>query len=104
MQETGLPSDDQAQLLSEEASAQSQAGPPGSIKFGFVAGVIVRERLASFERMLWRVCRGNVFLRQAEIDQPLEDPVKGESVLKSVFIIFFQGDQLKSRVKKICEG
>lgn len=23
---------------------------------------------------------------------------------KSVFIIFFQGDQLKNRVKKICEG
>lgn len=23
---------------------------------------------------------------------------------KSVFIIFFQGDQLKMRVKKICEG
>lgn len=28
-----------------------------------------------FERMLWRVCRGNVFLRQAEIENPLEDPV-----------------------------
>lgn len=25
-------------------------------------------------------------------------------MLKSVFIIFFQGDQLKTRVKKICEG
>jgi len=25
-------------------------------------------------------------------------------VHKTVFIIFFQGDQLKSRVKKICEG
>jgi hypothetical protein len=25
-------------------------------------------------------------------------------VYKSVFIIFFQGEQLKSRVKKICEG
>lgn len=24
--------------------------------------------------------------------------------MKSVFIIFFQGDQLKTRVKKICEG
>ncbi len=23
---------------------------------------------------------------------------------KSVFVIFFQGDQLKTRVKKICEG
>ena len=29
---------------------------------------------------------------------------KGDQVYKSVFIIFFQGDQLKTRVKKICEG
>lgn len=28
-----------------------------------------------FERMLWRVCRGNVFVRQSEVMQPLEDPV-----------------------------
>lgn len=70
----------------------------------FVAGVILRERLPAFERMLWRVCLGNVFLRQAEIERPLEDPVTGDNVYKSVFIIFFQGEQLKSRVKKICEG
>jgi V-type H+-transporting ATPase subunit a len=54
--------------------------------------------------MLWRACRGNVFLKQAEIETPLEDPVTGDQVNKSVFIIFFQGDQLRSRVKKICEG
>ncbi|KAL7645121.1 UNVERIFIED_CONTAM: hypothetical protein RMT77_003499 [Armadillidium vulgare] len=71
---------------------------------GFVAGVILRERIPAFERMLWRACRGNVFLRQSEIEDPLEDPATGEQVLKSVFIIFFQGDQLKMRVKKICEG
>ena len=41
----------------------------------FVAGVILRERLPAFERMLWRACRGNVFLRQAEIDAALEDPI-----------------------------
>uniref|UniRef100_A0A672QSE8 V-type proton ATPase subunit a n=1 Tax=Sinocyclocheilus grahami TaxID=75366 RepID=A0A672QSE8_SINGR len=29
---------------------------------------------------------------------------QGDHVHKSVFIIFFQGDQLKNRVKKICEG
>ena len=40
----------------------------------FVAGVISRERIPTFERMLWRVCRGNVFLRKAEIEDPLEDP------------------------------
>lgn len=30
--------------------------------------------------------------------------MQGDQVRKSVFIIFFQGDQLKNRVKKICEG
>lgn len=44
------------------------------IGFRFVAGVIGRERIPTFERMLWRVCRGNVFLRQADIEDPLEDP------------------------------
>lgn len=39
-----------------------------------MAGVISRERIPTFERMLWRVCRGNVFLRKAEIEDPLEDP------------------------------
>lgn len=76
----------------------------GAMQLQFVAGVLLRERLPAFERMLWRVCRGNVFLKQADIDVPLEDPSSGVEVLKAVFIVFFQGDQLKSRVKKICEG
>ncbi|EPB72285.1 V-type ATPase subunit family protein [Ancylostoma ceylanicum] len=70
----------------------------------FVAGVIRRERLPAFERLLWRACRGNVFLRTSEIDDVLNDTVTGEPVNKTVFIIFFQGDQLKTKVKKICEG
>lgn len=40
----------------------------------FVAGVVPRERVPAFERMLWRISRGNVFLRQAELEEPLEDP------------------------------
>ncbi|XP_043654444.1 V-type proton ATPase 116 kDa subunit a1 isoform X9 [Drosophila teissieri] len=94
--------DEQAQLLGEEGVPASQPGQ--NLKLGFVAGVILRERLPAFERMLWRACRGNVFLRQAMIETPLEDPTNGDQVHKSVFIIFFQGDQLKTRVKKICEG
>ena len=89
-------------LISDDNIArQSALGP---VQLGFVAGVILRERIPAFERMLWRACRGNVFLRQAEIETPLEDPTSGDQVYKSVFIIFFQGDQLKTRVKKICEG
>merc|ERR1712241_1652008 len=83
---------------------QDEGGAGGGLQLGFVAGVILRERLPAFEKMLWRACRGNVFLRQAEIEDPLEDPQAGDQVFKSVFVIFFQGEQLKSRVKKICEG
>lgn len=99
----GGPVGQHQQLISEDGTGGQTAG--GGLQLGFVAGVILRERLPAFERMLWRACRGNVFLRQAEIEDPLEDPqLGGDEVYKSVFIIFFQGEQLKSRVKKICEG
>ncbi|XP_062559206.1 V-type proton ATPase 116 kDa subunit a 1-like isoform X4 [Armigeres subalbatus] len=90
-----------ALITDESRTAGKTMGP---VQLGFVAGVILRERLPAFERMLWRACRGNVFLRQAMIESALEDPSNGDKVYKSVFIIFFQGDQLKTRVKKICEG
>ncbi|XP_052740837.1 V-type proton ATPase 116 kDa subunit a 1 isoform X4 [Bicyclus anynana] len=90
-------------FFDERLYCDADTGVYGS-PLSFVAGVILRERIPAFERMLWRACRGNVFLRQAEIDTPLEDPSSSDQVYKSVFIIFFQGDQLKTRVKKICEG
>ncbi|XP_043216590.1 V-type proton ATPase 116 kDa subunit a1-like isoform X2 [Amphibalanus amphitrite] len=89
----------QSLVANDEVGRQGASG-----QLNFVAGVIKRERVHAFELMLWRACRGNVFLRQAEIEEPLEDPVSGEMVNKNVYIAFFQGDQLKSRVKKISEG
>jgi V-type H+-transporting ATPase subunit a len=44
------------------------------LRLGFLAGVIDREKVPPFELMLWRICRGNVFLRTAEIEEVLEDP------------------------------
>ncbi|EYB86678.1 hypothetical protein Y032_0275g1067 [Ancylostoma ceylanicum] len=96
-------------MATSEEDAHSHPGmqsdnAPLKIQLRFVAGVIRRERLPAFERLLWRACRGNVFLRTSEIDDVLNDTVTGEPVNKTVFIIFFQGDQLKTKVKKICEG
>lgn len=73
-------------------------------RLGFVAGVIARERVPAFERMLWRISRGNVFLRQVELEESLEDPQTGNPLFKTVFVAFFQGEQLKNRIKKICAG
>ncbi|CAH0381402.1 unnamed protein product [Bemisia tabaci] len=104
-QEGGLTStESMTRALISDDSVGRPSNQTGPVQLGFVAGVILRERIPAFERMLWRACRGNVFLRQAEIESHLEDPVNGDRVFKSVFIIFFQGDQLKTRVKKICEG
>ncbi|XP_067392438.1 V-type proton ATPase 116 kDa subunit a 4 [Emydura macquarii macquarii] len=73
-------------------------------KLGFTAGVIKRERMVPFERLLWRACRGNIYLKYTEMDTPLEDPITKEPMKKNVFIIFYQGEQLKQKIKKICEG
>lgn len=73
-------------------------------RLDFVAGVIERDRLAGFESMLWRVSMGNVFLRQSDLNEQLQDPSTGHQLYKSVFVAFFQGDELKSRIKKICAG
>ena len=88
-------------LINEEAP---NSGAPSRGRLEFVAGVINRERVPAFERMLWRISRGNVFLRQAELERPLEDPATGVNLYKTVFATFFQGEQLKSRIKKVCSG
>ena len=66
--------------------------PPSHSVPRFVTGVIVRERVAAFERVLWRACRGNVFLRQADIMQPLEDPTTVSSFSSYCFVIYLRKD------------
>ncbi|XP_037946314.1 V-type proton ATPase 116 kDa subunit a1-like [Teleopsis dalmanni] len=82
----------------DDATAQNRG------RLGFVAGVINRERVFAFERMLWRISRGNVFLRRSDLDDPLKDPTTGHPIYKTVFVAFFQGEQLKNRIKKVCTG
>lgn len=74
------------------------------INFSFIAGVLNRDKVSSFELMLWRMCKGNVFLKTAEIEELTEDPQTGSVEAKTVFILFFQGEQLKLKCKKICDG
>ncbi|TRY71734.1 hypothetical protein TCAL_03410, partial [Tigriopus californicus] len=72
-----------------------------SMKFNITAGVIERSKMNSFERILWRVSKGNVFVRFSDIE---DESAHGALLDKSVFMIFYQGEALKARVKKICEG
>ncbi|XP_030623503.1 V-type proton ATPase 116 kDa subunit a [Chanos chanos] len=97
-----LPSEDSlsvttsSRMTSRRNSITSVSGP---LKLGFVAGVIKQERFPAFEKVLWRLFHGNFILRHAAIQDTEDGDVK-----KDVFIIFVQGDQVRGKIKKICEG
>ncbi|KAK4424116.1 V-type proton ATPase subunit a3 [Sesamum alatum] len=74
------------------------------VKLGFITGLVPREKSMAFERILFRATRGNVFLKQAVVDEPVIDPVSGEKVEKNVFAVFFSGERAKNKILKICEA
>jgi len=82
-----------------------EEGTTGTKGLGFISGVIVRDKFQLFERILFRAARGNIFLKFKEIDEDIEDPIDfGRLVKKNVFIVFFHGTALQSKIKKICES
>lgn len=74
------------------------------MNIGFVAGVINRDRVAAFERILWRTLRGNLYMNQSEIPEPLIDPTNNEAIQKNVFVIFAHGKEILSKIRKISES
>ena len=58
----------------ESVDVELNATSTKGMQLGYVTGVILRDRMNAFERMLWRVCRGNVFLKSAEIPEAIQDP------------------------------
>uniref|UniRef100_A0A3P9N1F0 V-type proton ATPase subunit a n=1 Tax=Poecilia reticulata TaxID=8081 RepID=A0A3P9N1F0_POERE len=69
----------------------------------FVAGVVHPWKVPSFERLLWRACRGYIIVDFREMADRLEHPDTGEMVQWTVFLISFWGDQIGQKVKKICD-
>lgn len=99
--------DDDAPLLSDVEQHNSAADVERSfsgMNIGFVAGVINRDRVAAFERILWRTLRGNLYMNQSEIPEPLIDPTNNEPINKNVFVIFAHGKEILAKIRKISES
>lgn len=50
------------------------------VNLGFLSGLVPREKSMAFERILFRATRGNVFLKQTAVEDPVADPISGEKV------------------------
>ncbi|KAG9184927.1 vacuolar ATP synthase-like protein 98 kDa subunit [Alternaria panax] len=100
--------DDDAPLLQDvEQNGQGDPGAERSftvMNIGFVAGVIPRERIAAFERILWRTLRGNLYMNQSEIPEAIINPENNEETNKNVFIIFAHGKEIIAKIRKISES
>lgn len=98
---------DDAPLLSDieqHASATDVDRSFSGMNIGFVAGVINRDRIGAFERILWRTLRGNLYMNQSEIPEPLIDPTNNEAINKNVFVIFAHGKEILAKIRKISES
>ncbi|XP_065865690.1 V-type proton ATPase subunit a1 [Euphorbia lathyris] len=70
----------------------------------FISGIIPRAKVPRFERILFRATRGNMLFNQASADEEIMDPVSAEMVEKTVFVVFFSGEQARTKILKICEA
>ncbi|OWM68865.1 hypothetical protein CDL15_Pgr025052 [Punica granatum] len=70
----------------------------------FISGIICKSKAVRFERMLFRATRGNMLFNQAPADEEIVDPVTFEKDAKVVFMVFFSGEQAKTKILKICEA
>lgn len=68
-----------------------------------LCGVIPREKVGTFERLLFRITRGNCVVRTDDIDEPFYNLVNNESVKKSVFAILYSAPRLGEKLKKLCD-
>lgn len=98
--QTGDGSLDSPLLLEQEMLTD----PAKQVKLGFVSGLVPKEKAMAFERILFRATRGNMYLRQAAVDDPVIDPISGEKIAKNVFVVFYSGERAKTKILKICEA
>ncbi|PXF47868.1 V-type proton ATPase subunit a3 [Gracilariopsis chorda] len=89
-------------VMSPSVFISETQGLQQSALLSFFTGTINREKIASFERVLFRATHGNCIVRFADVHEKLADPQTKLKMDKSVFMVFFSGSAVRTKVSKIC--
>lgn len=75
-------------------------------KLEYVSGTVAIKYKYVFERMIWRVCKGNFCITYSNNNFMSYENCRNDSckVEKQPFFLFFQGECIKIKILKICEG
>lgn len=82
---------EQARETEQGIGLRSDKEPIGYVKIAYnelfvlsyTVGVIAREKVSAFERVLWRACRRTAFVRSADIDELLDNPDSVDFIINS---------------------
>eukprot|EP00906_Rhabdomonas_costata_P012111 RCo017309 len=91
-----------------EAPAWVSGGPAEDLgrtgRLQYLAGILRTDRVALFERLLYRSTRGNMLLRTSPCRDLYEDPETGDLVEKTVFVVFLSAQRARDKVIRLCES
>ncbi|PTB80763.1 V0/A0 complex, 116-kDa subunit of ATPase [Trichoderma longibrachiatum ATCC 18648] len=95
MEKAGIPLrklDLDAEKLASKVAEHRQQLPP------------LRDEVEDPGEPLEQTLRGNLYMNQSEIPEPLIDPTNNEAIQKNVFVIFAHGKEILSKIRKISES
>eukprot|EP00010_Vexillifera_abyssalis_P005770 CAMPEP_0201552272 /NCGR_PEP_ID=MMETSP0173_2-20130828/14590_1 /ASSEMBLY_ACC=CAM_ASM_000268 /TAXON_ID=218659 /ORGANISM="Vexillifera sp., Strain DIVA3 564/2" /LENGTH=910 /DNA_ID=CAMNT_0047962725 /DNA_START=22 /DNA_END=2754 /DNA_ORIENTATION=+ len=106
-----------AQQQLNSSSSDSDAGESISLlgggdgqdtrqNLGYVAGVVNKSKIASFERVLWRTLMGNMVMRYTDIEELIPDfnTKSHELTEKVAFIVFYTSSKGCEKIEKLCDA
>jgi V-type H+-transporting ATPase subunit a len=94
-------------IFFDEGGHQGQSVPllsGGGSSLSTIVGSIPRERAGVFERVLWRVTRGNIFIKSVDLDADVYDPQTDDYVTKNAFLVLTQSQNAEDKIRKLCES
>eukprot|EP01104_Vermistella_antarctica_P015518 TRINITY_DN5113_c0_g1_i1.p1 TRINITY_DN5113_c0_g1~~TRINITY_DN5113_c0_g1_i1.p1 ORF type:complete len:959 (-),score=225.36 TRINITY_DN5113_c0_g1_i1:9-2522(-) len=99
--------DVELQVMAPSSQDDERASFSRSGILRMVCGVVEREKVAQFERVLWRATKGNLHMRYEDCDPVASRHISATPISKeqqTVFMIFSHGERTNEKIKRICQS